>query len=48
MNEIIVNILAGSSVGGNRYDLYCWQRLTRVTWHFQVCFFCVLSCGFGL
>lgn len=42
MNEIIVNILAGSSVGGNRYDLYCGQRLTRVTWCFRVCVFCVL------
>lgn len=43
MNEIIVNILAGSNVGDNRYDLYCWQRLAQVT---QLLGLCFLACGF--
>lgn len=44
MNEMIVNILAGSHVDGNRYDLYCWHRLIRVT---QVLGLCFLACGLG-
>lgn len=44
MNEMIVNILAGSNVDGNRYDLYCWHRLIRVT---RVLGLCFLACGLG-
>lgn len=44
MNEMIVNILAGSNVDGNRYDLYCWRRLIQVT---QVLGLCFLACGLG-